>query len=240
MYSKCQRYFTDFILEVETWLIGGTDDNWHTVGCRVQNDYTSYYNFGISADGYYEILKFANENRIVLMSPTYSSYINQGVGAVNLIHIECIGSSLSLSVNGHLLWEGTDATFSGGDITLVATALADTFTEVAFDNIVVSDVDVSSDIVDELEAANGEAENVKTTALAYYADYEVWPPSSASLGAYYSGTLRASYSFDDDGFINGVGDPSGFGGGTTSYMYPGIHWENPTSGVGHGHWVVDY
>jgi hypothetical protein len=32
----------------------------------------------------------------------------------------------------------TDATFSGGDIALAATALAGTFTEVAFDNIVVT------------------------------------------------------------------------------------------------------
>ena len=157
------------------------------------------------------------------------------------MHIECIGSSLSLSVNEHLLWEGTDTSFTGGDICLSATALTGTFTEIAFDNIVVSDVDVHSDIVDELVAANGEAENVKTAALAYYADYEVWPTSSASLGPYLSGTLGASYSFDADGFINGVGDTGGTGGGTTSSEYDGIHWENPIPPtVGHGQWVSDY
>ena len=139
MYGECQRYFTDFILEVETWLVGGTDDNWHSVTCRCQDDYKSYYDFGISADGYYEILKFVNGNRIVVVSPTYSSYIHKGQGLTNLIHIECIGSSLSLSVNGHLLEEVTDATFSSGDIGLSAAALTGTFTEVAFDNIVVSE-----------------------------------------------------------------------------------------------------
>jgi len=238
-YGNCQRYFTDFVLEVETWLVGGTDNNWHSVICRLQ-DIDNYYDFGISADGYYDILKFDNENRISLVPPTYTSYINQGVDAVNIIYIECIGNTLSLSVNGHELANVTDNTFSGGDIALAATAIDGTFTEVAFDNIVVSDVNVNSDIVNELETANREAENVKTAALAYYADNAVWPTSSASLGLYLSGTLGASYSFDDDGFIDGVGDPGGFGGGTTSYMYPGCHWENPTSGVGHGHWVVDY
>ena len=132
------RHFTDFILEVETRLVAGTDSNWHMVQCRYQ-DSNNYYRFGTSADGYYFISKFVNRNWIDLASVTYSSYINQGVDAVNLIHIECIGSNLSLSVNGHLLWEGADAAFTGGDIVLVASALAGTFTEVAFDNIVVSE-----------------------------------------------------------------------------------------------------
>jgi hypothetical protein len=56
----------------------------------------------------------------------------------NLIHIECIGSTLTLSVNGYVMATVTDGTFSSGDIALAATALAGTFTEVAFDNIVVT------------------------------------------------------------------------------------------------------
>jgi uncharacterized repeat protein (TIGR02543 family) len=135
MYGEAQRYFTDFILEVETWLVGGTDDNWHAVGCRFQDE-DNGYDFAISADGYYEVLKWVNGNDIVFEGPTYSSYINQGVGAVNFIHIECIGNSLSLSVNGHLLASVTDSSFSGGDICLAANSLAGSFTEVAFDNLV--------------------------------------------------------------------------------------------------------
>jgi hypothetical protein len=131
------QHFTDFILEVETKLVAGTDNNWHIVQCR-HRDSSNYYRFGIGADGYYFISKLASGNWIGLASVTYSSYINQGTGAINLIHIECIGSSLSLSVNGHLLWEGTDATLTSGDIVLVANALAGTFTEVAFDNIMVT------------------------------------------------------------------------------------------------------
>jgi len=135
------QYFTDFILEVETWLVGGTDNNWHMVLCRMQ-DADNYYAFVISADGYYMMNKSVNGNIIILVSPTHSTYINQGVDGINLIHIECIGSSLSLSVNEHLLCEGTDATFSGGPFGLGAHAQAFTFTEVAFDNIVLSEPSV--------------------------------------------------------------------------------------------------
>jgi uncharacterized repeat protein (TIGR02543 family) len=136
IFSESQRYFTDFIVEVETWLVGGIDDNWHSVACRLQDD--KQYTCSISADGYYLIDKEINENVIALAGPTFSSYINQGVGAVNLIHIECIGSSLSLLVNGHLLETITDATLTGGDIALGANALAGTFTEIAFDNIIIT------------------------------------------------------------------------------------------------------
>ena len=131
------QHFTDFILEVETKLVAGTDNNWHTIVCRYQDSDNSYY-FQTSADGYYAIYKFVNGDFIALASVTYSSYINQGVGAVNQIHIECIGSSLSLSVNGHLLEEVTDTSFTGGDVALCAEALAGTFTEVAFDNIMIT------------------------------------------------------------------------------------------------------
>jgi uncharacterized repeat protein (TIGR02543 family) len=137
-YSESQRYFTDFILEVETWLVGGTDDNWHAVSCRWKDE-DNYYAFGISADGYYTIVKLFNGNETLLAGPTYSAHIYQGRGVTNLMHIEVIGSNLSLSVNGHLLKKVTDTAFTGGDIALAANSLAGTFTEVAFDNIVVTE-----------------------------------------------------------------------------------------------------
>ena len=137
-YTRAHQHFTDFILDVETRLIGGTDYNWHEVSCRFVDDENSY-SFAIGADGTYVIAKWVDDNETYFVTSAYSSHVNQGVNAINLIHIECIGSSLSLSVNGHLLWEGTDTTFSGGDIALAAHALAGTSTEVAFDNIVVSE-----------------------------------------------------------------------------------------------------
>lgn len=131
------KHFTDFVLEVETKLVAGTDGNWHVVECRRQ-DASNHYRFGVSASGHYFVARLVNGDLVALASLKYSSYINQGVVSTNLIHIECIGSRLSLLVNGHLLWQGTDITFTGGDIALTAIAYAGTFTEIAFDNLVVS------------------------------------------------------------------------------------------------------
>ncbi len=99
----------------------------------------SGYTFGISADGYYDIAKQVNDDIIVLKNPTYSAHIHNGENMNNLIHIECIGSTLSLSVNGHLLAEVNDHTLTTGDIALGADCLyGSQFTEVAYDNIVVT------------------------------------------------------------------------------------------------------
>jgi len=136
-YGQSQRYFTDFILEVETWLVDGTDVNWHSVDFRVR-DAANFYTCGISDNGYYTMVKFVDGKETIFVESTYSSYIHQAQGVTNLIHIECIGSNLSLSVNGHLLETVTDATFTGGDIALAAAAYSGTFTEVAFDNIIVT------------------------------------------------------------------------------------------------------
>ena len=138
--TYAHQYFTDFVLEVETKLVGGTDDNWHQVFCRNQDD-DNYYEFSISADGYYYVSRYTGGEEVLLTGAeaTYSSYIHQGQGLTNLIHVECIGGILSLSVNGHVLATVTDATFTGGDIGLAASALSGTFTEIAFDNIVVSE-----------------------------------------------------------------------------------------------------
>ena len=97
-----------------------------------------------------------------------------------------------------------------------------------------------------VSAANTEAENVKTASLAYYADVGVWPVTTASTSGnysftdYYAGTLKASYHFNTDGFLDGVDDPGGSptDSTTTSTGYSGIHWENPAA-TGHGSWIRD-
>jgi prepilin-type N-terminal cleavage/methylation domain-containing protein len=93
-----------------------------------------------------------------------------------------------------------------------------------------------------LAAANTEAENVKTASLAYFAEVGDWPESTASVTgnvtfiAFVAGTMKASYSFDLDGFIDGVGEPGATGGGATSSEYDGIEWSNPAT-EGHGTWI---
>jgi len=98
-------------------------------------------------------------------------------------------------------------------------------------------------------AANSEAENVQTAALAYYGDYNKWPDSTMSVNFtnYIAGTLKAEYHFNGYGFIDGVGTPNYIPeeGGTTSSGYgDDIVWQNPeevgtVAAVGRGQWVRD-
>ena len=145
-YSCIHKEFSDFILEVETKLVDGTVNNLHGVYCRAdslsEGEILPCYVLGISADGYYAIQKVVEGEIITLVSPTRSIHINKGRDVVNLMRIECIGSNLRLAVNGHVLTEVQDDSHSSGVLALVTTAWTEqdgkSFSEVAFDNIVVT------------------------------------------------------------------------------------------------------
>lgn len=137
------QIFTDFVLEVETRLVDGADDNSQQVLVRVQStEEPNYYGFAISADGYYGVAKVVNGELIELFSMTRSIHVLKGKDAVNLMRVECVGSNLRLSVNGYLLAEVTDSSFASGFLGFAGTAWTEqhgkTFSEIAFDNLVVT------------------------------------------------------------------------------------------------------
>ena len=69
-----------------------------------------------------------------------------------------------------------------------------------------------------LNAANTEAANVKTAAVGYMAEHDAWPADTTvtDFNNYYSGTLKAKYTFDvDTGLITAAEDVgTGWGIGT--------------------------
>ena len=136
--TMLDRNFSDFVLEIDTKLVDGTDNNWQGVVCRYQ-DNGNYYAFSISADGYYDVVRFVDYDQVALSGPTFSDYINLGWDVVNTIYIECDGNRLKLSVNGHQLTSVTDSAFSDGAIGLLATSWAGDLSEVAFDNLVITE-----------------------------------------------------------------------------------------------------
>ena len=135
--SCINGYFSDLVIDVDTKLIGGSDDNWHVVYCRL-DDLDNNYGFGISSDGYYAMDKWVDGERTWFIGPTESEYINVGIALTNHIHIECIGQELSFSVNGHLLGKATDSSHEAGSICLAARTLSGSLTEVAYDNFVLT------------------------------------------------------------------------------------------------------
>jgi len=95
----------------------------------------------------------------------------------------------------------------------------------------------------EVAAANTEAENVKTAALGYFADYQLWPCNSEALktGNYTAGSIKATYFFDTgSGFLIGVlspGEACNATYGSVSGCYTRIHWDNVNFPAGQQKWV---
>lgn len=126
--------FTDVIIEVDASKVAGPDDNDYGVICRYKDE-NNFYFFEISSDGYYSIGKF-KDNQLVLVGMEQmqtSDLIRQGQ-ATNRIRATCIGSSLSLSVNGQLLSEVEDGDYSMGDVGLIAGTFETPGVEILFDN----------------------------------------------------------------------------------------------------------
>jgi prepilin-type N-terminal cleavage/methylation domain-containing protein len=83
-------------------------------------------------------------------------------------------------------------------------------------------------ITGRLSAANSEVENVKTAALAYYAENEDWPSTSADISAFLAGNITGSYEFDEE-----------YGWVTDGDGWDDLSWQDGVEGVNgaHGKWV---
>jgi hypothetical protein len=97
------------------------------VMCRVK-DGVGGYSFEIDTDGNYGIFKYvfnANGNTSKeLASGTLSPDLLNSTG---LTHVrgDCIGKTLTLTVNGQVIDQGTDSSFSAGGVGLIAIAFSD-------------------------------------------------------------------------------------------------------------------
>ena len=119
--------------------IGGPDDNAFGVQCRYQ-DVDNFYFFYISSDGYAGIgINKAGTKTIISSSDgnmVSDSNINQGA-ATNHLRADCIGSTLTLYVNGTQIATATDSTFTGGDVGLMAATFSVGGADILFTNFFV-------------------------------------------------------------------------------------------------------
>ncbi len=130
--------FTDVHIEVDATKAGGPDDNDFGIICRYK-DVDNFYFFIISSDGYFGIGKTVDGEQQLLDADSMdtSDAIRQG-SATNHIAVDCVGSTLSLSVNGAHLQTVEDADFSSGDVGLLAGTYDEPGTDILFDNFVVT------------------------------------------------------------------------------------------------------
>ena len=85
-------------------------------------------------------------------------------------------------------------------------------------------------ITGEVVAANKELENVKTAALAYYAEHSQWPTTSGVLSPFLAGNITSTYTFNANfGWVMNAS-----GGWDTE-----LNWQSGVAGVNgtHGKWI---
>ena len=120
---------------VDARLVGGQTHNDFGLICRASG-LDSFYAAVINGDGYYGIYRKVQDQDIELISgdgSEQSVVINQGL-TLNLIEMTCMGSTISLRVNGQLLIEVTDTSLQSGAVGLFAGTFSAESTDVLFDN----------------------------------------------------------------------------------------------------------
>ena len=130
--------FDDVIVEVTAARRSGPVNNSYGVICRYQDE-ENFYTALITSDGYAGIFEVRDGKYDLIghaeMIPVAA--ILGGNGA-NLIHFECVGSSLLLVVNGSPVDAQTDKSYESGDIGLIAGTFDEPGVHIAFDNLTVT------------------------------------------------------------------------------------------------------
>jgi hypothetical protein len=129
--------FTDVQVEVDATKNGGPDTNDIGIICRYKG-LDSYYYGVISSDGYYVIYKKTTEGseQLAMGGEQFSDKILTGA-ATNHVRFDCVGSTLTLYVNGTQIDQQTDSSYKDGNVGLIAGTYTEKGTDILFDNFFV-------------------------------------------------------------------------------------------------------
>jgi hypothetical protein len=127
--------YKDVIIEVKAARQSGPINNSYGVICRYQDE-KNFYAALITSDGYAGIFE-VNDGKYQLMGHEEMIPVPAILGGTtaNLIHFECIGTSLALAVNGSPVDAQQDKSFDGGDVGLIAGTFDEPVVHIAFDDI---------------------------------------------------------------------------------------------------------
>lgn len=129
--------FSDVQIEVDATLESGPEDNDFGVICRYQ-DIDNFYYFIVTSDGYYGILKVKDGDTELFGGEEMGTTDAVKAGnAANHVRADCVGSTLTLYVNGEQLDSQTDADFVSGDVGLIAGTYGEPDVNILFDNFTV-------------------------------------------------------------------------------------------------------
>jgi len=128
--------FDDFAVQVQARRVEGSDEGDYGLIIRVGPGGEEFYNFAISAGGYYNIYKRESDGWTELVGFTQDRAI-VGDGDWDLLRVEADGPTMSFLVNGEPLATVEDDDLTSGMIGLYAATYEDPEMLVAFDNLMV-------------------------------------------------------------------------------------------------------
>lgn len=130
---------TNLKIDVDASKIGGPEENEFGVICRYVDE-NNFYFFTVTSDGYFSVNKvIAGEYEFIGMDEFGTTDVVQAGNALNHLTVECNGNSLKFWVNGTLLADTTDDSFTVGDVGLIAGTSETVGTDILFDNFVVTE-----------------------------------------------------------------------------------------------------
>lgn len=128
----------DAHIEVDAMRVDGPEANDMGIICRY-TDESNFYFLTISSDGYYAISKI-KDGQEALIGMDQMGFNDQAIVAGvanNHIQADCIGSTLTLIVNGVQLASVTDSDFTSGNVGLIAGSYDEGGVDIRFDNFVI-------------------------------------------------------------------------------------------------------
>jgi hypothetical protein len=137
LWANPGKNFTDVRVEVDATRQAGPEDNDFGVICRYQ-DVNNFYYFIVTSDGYYGIIKVQDGEMALLADGDEFGSTDAVSGGVNRIRADCVGSTLTLYLNGQQLDSRQDADFTSGDVGLIAGSYSEAGTDILFDNFTVA------------------------------------------------------------------------------------------------------
>lgn len=133
-WSTPDKNFTDVRIEAYATKLDGPDENGFGVICRYLDD-ENYYYFLLTSDGYAGIGARKEDVAKIISSeklPSVSA-IKKG-RASNHIRADCVGTTMTLFINGERIVSARDAAFAEGDVGLFAKSYDAGGVDMLFDN----------------------------------------------------------------------------------------------------------
>jgi len=126
--------FADFSFEADARYVSGPDDGDFGLVARSRGD-SDFYLFAVNSRlSAYSVQTCQDGSWAELAEWTDSEAVHPGM-QTNHLRVECLGSGMRFYVNGQLLAEVVDSTFTSGSIGLLAETFEEGGLEVRFDNV---------------------------------------------------------------------------------------------------------